>query len=119
MNVSNILISDNMIEIVCSGRVSSFDLNNLIDKVKSLLKEKKEIRNILVDLTGIEGKLSFMEHFNLGEEIAKKLSGFRLAVVTKPIVVNKTAENVATKKGVFMLMTYKRKEAISWFTNKK
>lgn len=118
MEVSNIIISDNMIEIVCSGRVSSFDLKNLIDTVKSLLQEKKEVKNILLDLTGIEGKLGFMEHFKLGEEIAGKLSGFRLAVVTKPIVVNKTAENVAKKKGAIMLMTYDRKEALSWFVNK-
>jgi len=62
------------------------------------VKKKPAIQNILVDLTGTEGKLSFMEHFNIGEDIAKKLIDYKLAVVTKSIVVNKVAENAAKKK---------------------
>ncbi len=115
MEISNIQTSDNLIEIFCSGPVSGDGLRELIDKVKIILMKKTEIENILVDLTGIEGKLNFMEHFNIGEDIAKKLKGYKLAVVTKPIVVNKVAENVATKKGANMLMTYDKQKALSWF----
>jgi hypothetical protein len=118
MTVSNISVLDDMIEISCAGAVSSDGLLDLINKVKVLLSKKQEIKNILVDLTGIDGKLSFMEHFSLGEDIAKKLRGYKLAVVTKPIVVNKVAENVATKKGARMLMTYDKQKAISWLKDK-
>jgi hypothetical protein len=120
MEISNIQILDDRIEISCSGPVSGEGLKELIDKVKSILvKKKPAIKNILVDLTGIEGKLSFMEHFNIGEDIANKLIDYKLAVVTRPIVVNKVAENVATKKGAKMLMTYNTQEALKWFNEKK
>jgi hypothetical protein len=119
MDILKIIITDNFIEVACSGPVSSEGLRTLIDQVKLLLKEKKELKNILVDLTGIDGKLTFMEHFAIGEDIAGKLHGYKLAVVTKPIVVNKVAENVATKKGAKMLMTYERKKALAWFEEKK
>jgi hypothetical protein len=115
MEISNIQMSGNIIEIFCSGPVSGDGLRELIDKVKIIVKKKSEIENILVDLTGIDGKLNFIEHFHIGEDIAKKLQGYKLAVVTKPIVVNKVAENVATKKGAHMLMTYDKVEALSWF----
>ncbi|MFZ0453487.1 MAG: hypothetical protein WCE54_02580 [Ignavibacteriaceae bacterium] len=115
MEISNIQVSDNIIEIICSGPVSGEGLIDLIDKVKVILGKKQEIENILVDLTGIDGKLSFIEHFKIGEGIAKKLKSYKLAVVTKPIVVNKVAENVATKEGARMLMTYDRQKALSWF----
>ncbi len=115
MTVSNIIVSDNILEVTCTGDVSSDGLLNLINTVKVLLTKKQEVKNILVDLTGIEGKLNFMEHFSIGEDIAKKLRGYKLAVVTKPIVVNKVAENVATKKGASMLMTYDRQKALNWF----
>ena len=114
MEVSNIQVSDNMIEIACSGPVSGESLRELISKVKSVLEKKNEIENILVDLTGIDGKLDFIEHFKLGEDIARKLKEYKLAVVTKPIVVNKVAENVATKEGAKMFMTYDRHKAIAW-----
>jgi hypothetical protein len=116
MDISNIQVSENIIEIACSCQVSGIGLRELIDKVKSILDKKPGIQNILVDLTGIEGKLDFIEHFNIGEDIAKKLAGYKLAVVTKPIVVNKVAENVATKKGTQMIMTYDKRQALSWFT---
>ena len=119
MEISNITVSENIIEIACSGKVASESLLNLIDKVKIILKDKQEVKNILVDLTGIEGKLSFMEHFTLGEDIAKKLSNYRLAVITNTSTVNKVAENVATKKGARMLMTHKRQEALDWFLKSK
>jgi hypothetical protein len=120
MEISNIQISDDRIEISCVGPVSGDGLKELIDKAKSILVNKNPaIKNILVDLTGIEGKLSFMEHFNIGQEIAKKLIDYKLAVITKPIVVNKVAENVATKKGASMLMTYNMQEALKWFNEKK
>lgn len=115
MEVSNIQVSGDIIEITCSGPVSGEGLRELIDKVKLLLEKKNGIENILVDLTGIDGKLDFIEHFKIGEDIAKKLKGYKLAVVTKPIVVNKVAENVATKEGAKMLMTYDRQTALSWF----
>ncbi len=115
MEISTIQVSGNIIEIACSGPVSGKGLMNLIDKVKIILEKKQEIRNILVDLTGIDGKLNFIEHFNIGEDVAKKLKGYKLAVVTKSIVVNKVAENVATKEGARMLMTYDREKALSWF----
>ena len=115
MEISNIQFSENIIEIVCSGPVSGDGLIELIDKVKLILEKKQEIENILVDLTGIEGKLDFIHHFKIGEGVAKKLKGYKLAVVTKPIVVNKVAENVATKEGARMLMTYDRAKALSWF----
>ena len=115
MEISNIQISDNIIEIACSGPVSGKSLIDLIDKVKFILGKKQEIENILVDLTGIDGRLDFIEHFQIGEDVAKKLKDYKLAVVTKPIVVNKVAENVATKEGARMLMTYDRQKALSWF----
>ncbi len=115
MTVSNITVSGNMLEVACTGEVSGDGLLNLINTVKVLLTNKQEVKNILVDLTGIEGKLSFMEHFSIGEGIAKKLKGYKLAVVTKPIVVNKVAENVATKKGASVLMTYDKQKALNWF----
>ena len=114
MEITNIQVSDNIIEIMCSGSVSGQGLIDLIDKVRLILEKKQEIENILVDLTGIDGKLDFMEHFKIGEGVAKKLKDYKLAVVTKPIVVNKVAENVATKEGARMLMTYDRQKAVSW-----
>lgn len=120
LEISNIQIEDDRIEISCAGPVSGEGLKELIDKVKSILINKKPaIQNILVDLTGIEGKLNFMEHFNIGQDIANKLIDYKLAVVTKPIVVNKVAENVATKKGARMLMTYDRQKALKWFIENK
>jgi hypothetical protein len=115
MEITNIQVSDNIIEIICSGPVSGQSLIDLIDKVKLILEKRQEIENILVDLTGIDGKLDFMEHFKIGEGVAKKLKDYKLAVVTKPIVVNKVAENVATKEGARMLMTYDKQKALTWF----
>lgn len=115
METKNIQVSDNnILEIICSGPVSGEGLVELIDKVKLILVKKQEIENILVDLTEIDGKLDFMEHFKIGEGVASKLKEYKLAVVTKPIVVNKVAENVATKEGACMLMTYDRQKAFSW-----
>lgn len=115
MEINNIQIFDNIIEIACSGTVSGDGLIDLIDKVKTILEKRREIENILVDLTGIDGKLNFIEHFKIGDGVAKKLKDYKLAVVTRPIVVNKVAENVATKEGARMFMTYDKQQALSWF----
>jgi hypothetical protein len=119
MVISDFTVSENIVEVACSGKVSADGLRGLIIKVKAILESKPQVKNILVDLTGIEGKLNFMEHFAIGDDVAAKLKGYKLAVVINKNVVNKVAENVATKQGAKMLMTYEKKNAFSWFKDSR
>ncbi|MBI1355922.1 MAG: hypothetical protein GC160_16400 [Acidobacteria bacterium] len=70
-------------------------------------------RRVLLDGLAIEvpGAVFEFERYLLGERIARKLQGLRLAVLFPGDHINKFAESVANRGGAAMLVTHDRDAA--------
>ena len=73
--------------------------------------------HVLVDLTGVQGRLSFTDHFQLGDHAARELKHLKkLASVVPADKITRTSEKVARKQGLQLQVFVSVDEAIDWLT---
>ena len=70
---------------------------------------------VLVDLRGVDGKLSFTEQLMLGELAATRLSHLgKLASVVRPEELTHNSEKVAVRAGMRLRSFSSETEALAW-----
>jgi hypothetical protein len=76
-----------------------------------------EDAKILIDLTGVQGRLTVTEQFLLGEIVALKLPYvYKLASLVPPGEITRNTERVAAEKGLAVRVFDTEKAAIAWLT---
>ena len=88
-----------------------FDLIELAAKETAATGEK----NILVDLRGVTGRLSFTDQFFIGDVVADKLAGLeKLATLVPDDPETYNSQKVAQRKGLNLSTFSREDEAIAW-----
>lgn len=76
-----------------------------------------EDAKVLIDLTGVEGRLTVAEQFLLGEIVALKLPYiYKLASLVPPGEITRNTERVAEEKGLAVRAFDTETAAIDWLT---
>lgn len=76
-----------------------------------------EDAKILIDLTGVEGRLTVTEQFLLGEIVALKLPYvYKLASLVPPGAITRNTERIAEEKGLSVRVFDTETAAIDWLT---
>jgi hypothetical protein len=92
-------------------------LQRFIELIEHLSQQTRERgdKRVLVDLLGVEGELKFTEHFQLGEEVARRMKHLeRLASVVPREKATHTSEKVAVMQGFQLRVFTSVGEAIRW-----
>jgi hypothetical protein len=92
-----------------------FDLIELAAKETAATGEK----NVLVDLRGVTGRLSFTDQFFIGDVVADKLANLKkLATLVPDDPETYNSQKVAQRKGLNLSTFSKEEEAIEWVRGK-
>ena len=83
-------------------------------------QEKYSATRILVDATGLSGELEELDRFRIGEYAAEVLSrDVRFAMLAEDKRINKFFENVATNRGLNLIVVGNRQTALDWLLKEK
>ena len=99
-----------------------FDLPSLKEAVDALkdAQEKYNATRILVNANGLSGKLLELDRFRIGEYAADELSrDVRFAMLAEDKRINKFFENVATNRGLDLIVVGNRQAALDWLLKGK
>ena len=68
---------------------------------------KDNLNKVLIDLRKMDGGLNILDRYRIGIEIAKAWgSKIKVAVITKPSIVNRMTENTAVNRGAKLMVTF-------------
>lgn len=74
-------------------------------------------KRVLVDLLEVVGEMKFTEHFQLGEQVARRMQHMdKVASVVPPDKLTRTSEKTAIKQGFQLRVFTSMNEAIHWLT---
>lgn len=77
--------------------------------------QKKNIINILLDVSGANGEWEEFDRFRVGEKISHYYQPpYKIAVIEKKERINKFVEDTAYNRGVSILVTDDRSAALNW-----
>jgi len=97
-----------------------YDKNEFLSFPEIFLIKSKEAKmsRILVDTLDVDyNKLSIIDRFFLGEELAEKTRGeIKIAIVVPAQYINKFVETVAINRGANVFIVDTIKEAKEWLT---
>lgn len=102
------------ISIKAEGLYSLADLRKLLDRVK-VESDKRAVRGVILDITGVVGTIPIMDMHALGEYCSGvwKLA-LRVAIVSPEGGLDKFFENVARNRGVQIVVVPTPSAAIEW-----
>jgi hypothetical protein len=90
------------------------DMITLVGVLAERTRQEGDTR-VLVDLRGVENVLKFTDHFQLGEEVARKLRHLeKVASVVPPDRITRTSEKVAARQGFPLHVFTDIDEASAW-----
>jgi len=93
----------------------TFDLPSLKEAVDALKDAQEKFNKILVDATGLSGELVELDRFGIGEYAADILfRGVKFAMIAEDKRINKFFENVATNRGLNVIVVDNKKAALDW-----
>lgn len=99
-----------------TGPASLVDFVELIAEFATTTREQGDKR-VLVDLLGVQGELKFTDHFQMGQEVGRRLRHLeRLASVVPADKITRTSETVALTQGVQLRVFTSMNDAIGWLT---
>ena len=96
-----------------SGALSLGNLKELVDIVETETK-KRGYDLFLVDMLRTGPPEKEMDRFYIGEYVASKLRGLKVAAVYPEELINKFAENTAVNRGASLTVVGDREQAIKW-----
>lgn len=97
-----------------TGPASLADFVRLIADLAAQTRAQGDKR-VLVDLMGVQGELKFTDHFQMGQEVGRRLKHLeRLASVVPEDKITRTTEKVALTQGVQLRVFTSMNEAIRW-----
>src|SRR4051812_11942610 len=86
--------------VTVSGQATLDDFVNLIETMAFETRQHRD-RRALVNLLGVANELKFTDHFQIGEQAARKLQNLdRLASVVPTERITHTSERVAQHQGM-------------------
>ncbi|HXD09111.1 MAG TPA: hypothetical protein VN653_03520 [Anaerolineales bacterium] len=94
-----------------------YSLKLLISNIHAVADHcrKENLNKVLVDIRKMEGNPSIFDRFQLGLEIVKAWgTRITVAVVAKPSLINRTAENTAVNRGAKVKAFSEMKDAMEW-----
>ncbi len=102
------------LELIFKGTFDLSSLKEVIDAIKDA-QEKYNATKILVDVTGLSGELVELDRFRAGEYAADVLPrNIRFAMLADEVRINKFFENVATNRGLNVIVISDRQSALDW-----
>ncbi|MEO7548657.1 MAG: STAS/SEC14 domain-containing protein [Ramlibacter sp.] len=97
-----------------SGPASMEDLAALVVNMREQTKAAADKRAV-VDLQGVDGTLSFTDHFQIGHHVSRQMRHLeRLASVVPPDKITRTSEKVATSMGMNLRVFTRLEDALAW-----
>jgi hypothetical protein len=76
---------------------------------------KENLNKALIDLRQMEGSPNIFDRYRIGIEIAKAWGAkIKVAVIAKPGVVNRMAENTAVNRGAKLMTVFDEETALTW-----
>jgi len=107
------------LEVIVAGTFGLQDLKEVVDALKDA-QEKYNATKILVDVSGLSGELVELDRFRIGEYAADVLSrNVRFAMLADDVRINKFFENVATNRGLNVIVVSDRQSALDWLLKGK
>ncbi|MBC7604783.1 MAG: STAS/SEC14 domain-containing protein [Ramlibacter sp.] len=102
------------IEVRVTGNATLDEFVALIDAMAFETRKHRD-RRALVNLLQVVNELKFTDHFQIGEEAARKLQNLdRLASIVPPDRITRTSEKVAQHKGMELRVFTDHAEALGW-----
>jgi len=102
------------LELIFKGIFDLQYLKDIVDAIKDA-QEKYNATKILVDVSGLSGELVELDRFRAGEYAADVLSrNVRFAMLADDVRINKFFENVATNRGLNVIVVSDRQSALDW-----
>ena len=97
-----------------AGIATLDDFIALIDVLAFETRRHRD-RRCLVNLLQVVNELKFTDHFQIGEETARKLQNLdRLASVVPADRITRTSEKVAQQRGMELRVFTDEREALNW-----
>jgi hypothetical protein len=106
-------MADYLLITVTRGRWEIEPMRMVVDRVAAEC-QARGYRRVLVDTLALAGWLRDFDRYLIGQYIAEKLQGVRVANLSRAEVINKFAENVAVNRGAWFLVTSNRELALKW-----
>ncbi len=99
----------------CTGKASLEGFREIVECIRATMAEPSRGHKVFVDVTGVEGELPEFEKFTLGEFIASRLGGLRIAALLNPRTpITRFGENTAVNRGATLLVGYVVEELFEW-----
>src|SRR4051812_15767451 len=108
---AEITVTDDILDAVCSGRLSRQDVVKLIDTISMNREKHPLIAKCILDLSAADVNMGIMGEFIVGEYAAKKLGGMRISLIRKAGQIDQLLEDTAYNRGLRILMVEGRAEA--------
>ncbi len=116
---AKVLENKDYVGIVVKGSLSLQNLKDCADAVKNT-QEKYGTDKILMDIYEMTGEIVEFDRYRLGEYAAKILPrSIKVAVIMESKHINKFFENVATNRGIDVIVVDNKKEALNWLLNEE
>ena len=110
-------IQNDLLLLSCSG-INSHDTHlSIIKRIREVLSQNPTIKKIFADVTGLEGELSILEKFKVGESVSQNLLGVHIAALTIEGRINGIGENAAINRGASIFVTTNKEDAFAWLNN--
>lgn len=104
------------LEVSVAGNATLQDFVGLIENMAFETRKHRD-RRALVDLVRVVNELKFTDHFQIGEEAARKLQNLdRIASVVPAERITRTSEKVAQHRGMELRVFTDKHEALAWLT---
>jgi len=76
---------------------------------------KENLNKVLIDIRKMEGNPNIFDRYRVGIEIAKAWGAkIKVAVIARPGMVNRMAENTAVNRGAKLMATFDVETALNW-----
>jgi hypothetical protein len=107
-------VADDYLRVTLAGSYPSGTIRDVLLAIRSKAEECARTQ-VLVDAWSLSPPSMDFERFVLGETAAEIFrSRYRVAVVYRPELINKFAENVARNRGASVFVAASEAEALEW-----
>jgi hypothetical protein len=106
---------EGFVRFTCEGKASVEGYRSVADCIRAEMAFPEARRKVFVDVQGVEGEITELGKFSVGEYIAKVLLGLRIGVLMSPkTALTKFGENTAVNRGAYLFVSHDEDEVLAW-----
>ena len=109
--------TNKVIRVSISGNYQKEKFLTAVDTVVEYISENPEYKGIVDGASTTDGNIPALERFQLGEYMAIKLIGIRMAILWPKAHVKNFGTQVAVNRGAQVRSFYSEEEALNWLFN--